>query len=73
MDASGGLTRRSTAAIAHRVIAAVDVVPATQAGAATAPKNTALPTVSGTPAVDTTLSTTTGAWTGSPTPTSTYQ
>jgi hypothetical protein len=49
----------------------VVVVSVIRAGAATAPNNTALLKVTGQPAVGTTLPTTTGPWTGSPTPTST--
>lgn len=40
---------------------------------ATAPVNTAAPTISGTTQVGQTLSSTTGTWTGTPTPTYTYQ
>lgn len=38
-----------------------------------APVNTVLPVISGSPAVGSTLSTTNGTWTGSPTPTYAYQ
>jgi hypothetical protein len=39
----------------------------------TAPVNTVAPVISGTPTVGQTLSSTTGTWTGNPTPTYTYQ
>lgn len=42
-------------------------------GTATAPVNTVAPVISGTNVVGSTLSSTTGTWTGSPTPTYTYQ
>src|SRR2546423_12083274 len=54
-------------------IAAVLVIPALRAGATPAPTNLTLPTVSGTPYVGKTLTSTAGTWSGTPTPTYTYQ
>src|SRR2546423_5953137 len=46
---------------------------AAPASAASSPKNTAIPVVTGTAAVGSALSTSTGDWTGTPAPTFTYQ
>jgi carboxypeptidase family protein len=58
-------------------VAVKSVVPgidaAMERGPAKAPKNMGLPAVSGTPAVGSTLSCSTGSWSGAPTPTFTYQ
>src|SRR4051794_39887094 len=55
------------------LVAGVLIAPAFRADAATAPRNAALPVVSGAPYVGRTLTTTTGSWTGQPTPTLTYK
>jgi hypothetical protein len=55
------------------VIAGLVAIPAVRASAATAPRNTVVPKVSGTVSVGNVLTTTPGTWTGSPAPTFTYQ
>ncbi len=56
---------------AKSVVSGIDA--AMERGPAKAPKNTALPVVSGTPAVGHTLSCSAGSWSGAPAPTFTYQ
>src|SRR4051794_3447056 len=65
--------RRWARVLCPIVIAIGIAVPIEQASAATAPTNTALPVVTGTPSVGQLLTTTAGTWTGSPAPTLTYQ
>src|SRR5437763_4879154 len=65
--------RRCARFVVPALMALAVAVPVHQANAATAPRNTALPVVSGTPSVGLTVTTTTGTWSGSPAPTYTFQ
>src|SRR5882724_4760138 len=69
----GDASRRWARVVGPAVIALSIAIPIQQASAATAPRNTSLPVLSGTPTVGSTMTTTAGSWTGSPTPTYTYQ
>jgi hypothetical protein len=62
---------QAVSVVAKNVVAGVDA--ALEPGPATAPANTALPVVSGTPTVGDTLSCSSGSWTGHPAPTFTYE